>query len=190
MKHLTVILTLLLAFSTTCLAQDYHYVKRVVDGDTLLLDNNGRVRLIGIDSPEAHISKKLYRDVERSNRDIKTIRQLGKKASDFAKHVIYEMGDGKIRLEYDVDKRDKYVRLLAYVFVEATKVEFLVPPASLPENRGVWFFRDGKHEVFLNAYLIQQGYAQIYTFPPNVKYVDLFTRLQKEARENNRGLWE
>jgi endonuclease YncB( thermonuclease family) len=44
--------------------------------------------------------------------------------------------------------------------------------------------------MFFNAELVKQGYAQAATFPPNVKYVKLFISLQKEARENNRGLWK
>jgi len=54
-------------------------VKRIVDGDTLLLANGGRVRLIGLDTPEAHKSKKLHRDAERTCRDIQTIIGLGRR---------------------------------------------------------------------------------------------------------------
>ena len=72
--------------------------------------------------------------------------------------------EGKeVRLEYDVQRRDRYRRLLAYVYLE-----------------------DG---TFVNAELLRQGYAQLLTIPPDVKYVDLFVRLQKEAREAGRGLW-
>ena len=69
-------------------SQDNLYrVKRVVDGDTLLLTNGDRGRLIRVDTPEVHESKKLYRDAERTGRDIKTIRALGKKASAFTKSL-------------------------------------------------------------------------------------------------------
>ena len=66
--------------SSISLSKDYYIVKQVVDGDTLLLKNGQRVRLIGVDTPEVHVSKKLYRDAGRSHRDIKTIRDLGKRA--------------------------------------------------------------------------------------------------------------
>jgi len=80
-------------------SQDNHYrVKRVVDGDILLLTNGERVRLIGVDTPEVHESKKLYRDAERTGRDIKTIKALGKKASAFTKSVVDRK---EVRLEYD-----------------------------------------------------------------------------------------
>jgi micrococcal nuclease len=41
----------------------------------------------------------------------------------------------------------------------------------------------------INAELVRQGYAQVATFPPNVKYQELILRLQREAREAKRGLW-
>ena len=75
------------------------------------------------------------------------------------------MLEGKeVRLEMDVQERDKYGRLLAYVYLEDS--------------------------TFVNAELLKQGYAQVATYPPNVKYVELFVKLQKEARENKRGLWK
>jgi hypothetical protein len=74
------------------------------------------------------------------------------------------MAEGKkVRLEYDVQTRDKYGRLLAYVYLE-----------------------DG---IFLNAELVKQGYAHVSTYPPNIKHAEEFVRLQQEAREKDRGLW-
>lgn len=135
-------------------------VKRVIDGDTLLLENNQRVRLIGVDTPEIHLSHKLYRDAHRSKRDIETIRKLGLMAKDFVKRLV----DNKlVRLEYDVERQDRYGRILAYVYLE-----------------------DG---TFLNAEIIKEGFGQIMTVPPNVKYSKLFLRLQQDARRKNKGLW-
>jgi len=68
-----------------------------------------------------------------------------------------------VRLEFDVQATDRYKRRLAYIYLE-----------------------DG---TFLNASLVEQGYAVVDTYPPNVKYVELFTELQRKARDNNRGLW-
>ena len=80
---------ILLLLSATSYSQDKFYrVKRVVDGDTLLLTNGERVRLIGVDTPEVHESKKLHRDAERTGRDIKTIKALGKRASAFTKSLV------------------------------------------------------------------------------------------------------
>ncbi len=146
------------------LGESYDYtnilVKRVVDGDTLVLENGERVRLIGIDTPEMHESNKLYRDSERSGQDTTTIQKLGRRAYAFTKNL----AEGKrVSLEFDVDRHDKYGRLLAYVYL-----------------------KDG---TFVNAEIVRQGYASLMTIPPNVKYADLFQRLYREARENRRGLW-
>lgn len=91
----------------------------------------------------------------------KDIGHFGKQASAYVESLL----SGKyIRLEFDVSKYDRYKRTLAYVYLE-----------------------DG---TFLNAHLVAQGYATVMTVPPNVKYADQFVRLQREARENKRGLWK
>ena len=136
-------------------------VTRAVDGDTLVLENNERVRLTGIDTPEMHESSKLNRDAQRSGQDVETIKQLGRRAYEFTKKLV----EGKrVRLEFDVERYDKYKRILAYVYLT-----------------------DG---TFVNAEIVKQGYASLMTYPPNVKYADLFQSLYREARENQRGLWK
>jgi len=135
-------------------------VERVVDGDTLKLSDSERVRLIGIDTPESKDNAKLRKDSKRTGQNAKEIIEMGKRAADFTRKLV----DGKeVKLEFDVSQRDKYGRLLAYVYLI-----------------------DG---TFVNAEIIKQGFAQVMTIPPNVKYQDLFLKLQKEARENKRGLW-
>ncbi|MDD4953462.1 MAG: thermonuclease family protein [Candidatus Omnitrophica bacterium] len=139
----------------------YVLVKRAVDGDTLLLVDGQRVRLIGIDTPEMHESDKLYRDAQRTNQDVNTIKKLGRQSYEFTRSMV----EGKrVSLEFDVERRDKYERLLAYVYLE-----------------------DG---TFVNAEIVKQGYASLMTIPPNNKYADLFLKLYQEARENKRGLWK
>lgn len=69
-----------------------------------------------------------------------------------------------VRLEYDVQHYDRYGRTVAYVFLS-----------------------DG---TFVNAELVKQGCAMVMTVPPNVKYADLFVKLQKNARKRKAGLWE
>jgi micrococcal nuclease len=135
-------------------------VTRVVDGDTLLLESGERVRLIGIDTPEIHESDKLYRDSRRTGMDIKTIREMGRRSYEFVRGLAE---GNRVRLEFDAERQDRYKRLLAYVYL-----------------------KDG---TFLNGEIIRQGYASLMTFPPNVKYVDMFLKFYQEARENKRGLW-
>jgi micrococcal nuclease len=136
-------------------------VTRAVDGDTLVLETGERVRLIGIDTPEMHESAKLYRDAQRSHNDIAVIQAMGRRSYKFTRHLV----EGKrVSLEFDVEKRDRYKRLLAYVYL-----------------------LDG---TFVNAEIVKEGYASLMTYPPNVKYVDLFLRLYQEARQNKKGLWQ
>ncbi len=72
--------------------------------------------------------------------------------------------DGKtVRLEFDVQQFDKYGRILAYIYLE--------------------------EGTFVNAWLVENGYAVVMTIPPNVKHQELFLKLQREAREVRRGLW-
>lgn len=140
---------------------NYITVIRVVDGDTFELENKERVRLLGIDTPEKYESKKLDRDVESSGMDKKTVKKLGQMASDYVKAFV----EGKkVRLERDPtnEDKDRYGRLLRYVYLE-----------------------DG---TCVNAKIVQDGYAQVYESFPITK-MDEFRKLQREARENNRGLW-
>ncbi len=137
------------------------YIRRVIDGDTIQLENGERVRLIGIDTPEMHESNKLYRDSQKSGEDVRAIKELGERAYQFTRNLI----EGKrVSLEFDVEKYDRYNRLLAYVFL-----------------------KDG---TFVNAEIVRQGYASLLTIPPNVRYADLFAKFYREARENKRGLWK
>ena len=140
---------------------NYITVIRVVDGDTFELENKERVRLLGIDTPEKYESKKLEKDATTSGMDKKTVKKLGQMASDYVKKFV----EGKrVRLERDPtnEDKDRYGRLLRYVYLE-----------------------DG---TCVNAKIIQDGYAQVYESFPITK-MDEFRKLQREARENNRGLW-
>ncbi len=127
------------------------YVSHVVDGDTLELSSGEKVRYIGIDTPELRKRKGagwIYDPMP-----------YAEEAKDFNRKLV----EGKdIRLKFDVQKRDKYGRILAYVYQD---------------------------DVMANMEMVRQGYAMIYTYPPNVKHVDDFLVAQKEAREDNRGLW-
>ncbi|MDO8525966.1 MAG: thermonuclease family protein [Candidatus Omnitrophota bacterium] len=135
-------------------------VSRVIDGDTIKLSDGRRVRLLGIDSPELHYSEKLVRDSHRTHKDMKEIQAMGQRAAGFTKRLC----EGKpVRIESDIRKLDKYGRLLAYIY--------------LPDG------------TFVNAKVLEEGYAQVMTIPPNVKYAEYFLKLQREAKENRKGLW-
>jgi micrococcal nuclease len=89
---------------------------------------------------------------------------FGKQASNETKRLI----EGKeVILIKDVSETDKYNRLLRYVF--------------LPIGEG--------NNLFINDYLVRQGFAKVLTYPPDVKYDSRFLEAEREARENLRGLW-
>lgn len=112
------------------------------DGDTIRCADGRRVRLIGMDTPELDQGA-----IGRITRD--TLRALIPPGT----HV---------RLEFDVDRTDRYGRTLAYVWVGGR---------------------------MLNEVMIQKGLALVLTYPPNVRYVERFTKAQAEARRARRGLW-
>ena len=122
------------------------FVTRVIDGDTIEIAGGEIVRYIGIDAPETVDPRK-------------PVQCFGREASEENKKLV----EGKrVRLEKDISNRDKYGRLLRYVYLG---------------------------NLFVNDYLVREGYAYAYTYPPDVKYAKEFSQAQKEARENKRGLW-
>ena len=111
--------------------------------------------------------------------DLETINKMGQEATEYVDKLLKQAGYGIIRFEFDVQERDKYGRLLAYVFQK------VAPWDGIPFD----FYFDSKERVFLNATIIKAGYATPMTIPPNVKHADLFKELYEEAREQKRGLW-
>lgn len=124
----------------------YLKVTKVIDGDTIVLENGEILRYIGIDTPESSDPRK-------------PVECFSKEASQKNKELV----EGKlVSLETDISERDKYQRLLRYVWVG---------------------------EVFVNDYLVREGYATSVSYPPDIKYQEQFRQAQLEARDNNRGLW-
>ena len=130
-------------------ADDLVRVVRVVDGDTIEVEINGKtepVRYIGIDTPETVDPRK-------------PVQCFGVEASKKNKELV----EGKlVRLEKDITDRDKYNRLLRYI----------------------WF-----GDTLINQALVEQGYAKSYSYPPDVKYQERFIEAQRLAVEEKKGLW-
>lgn len=124
-------------------------VADVIDGDTIEVDTGERVRLIGIDTPE---TKHPTRGVEC----------YGREAAARTEQLL-PVGTS-LRLEYDVQRLDRFGRTLAYVYRISD-------------------------DLFVNLALVQNGYAQAFTYPPNVSHADEFVAAAREAREAGRGLW-
>ncbi|MDX6580941.1 MAG: micrococcal nuclease [Solirubrobacterales bacterium] len=80
-----------------------------------------------------------------------------------ASHFNERLVEGKtVRLEYDAERRDVYGRLLAYVYLG---------------------------DRFVNAELVRRGFARTLTIPPNTRFADRFARLERDASDDERGLW-
>jgi len=145
-RHDPIAFFLTISLSAPCFNSQTIRCTRVVDGDTIILDNGERVRLIGVDTPETKHPRK-------------PVEYFGKEASAFTKKMV----EGKmVRLEYDWQERDKYGRMLAYVYLMDV--------------------------TFLNAEILKQGYGHAYTRFP-FKYLEKFKQYEKEARKAKRGLW-
>ncbi|MDC8445777.1 MAG: thermonuclease family protein [Nitrosomonas sp.] len=122
-------------------------VKSVYDGDTLILGNNQRVRLLGVNTPE-----------------IESRHRPGEPGGVAAREWLHnQVRNRQVYLEYDQEKKDKYNRQLAHVF--------------LP---------DGTH---LNLELIKQGLAFMSIVPPNLRYAEAFSRAQQQAEKQTLGIW-
>ena len=128
-------------------AQTWYTVKWVNDGDTIVLTNGWRVRYIGINAPE----------IDHENQKAQP---YGYKARSFNKKLVLSQ---KIGLEFDEERRDRYGRLLAYIFLE-----------------------DGS---FLNSRLLKNGLAYYLHRRPNVKYDKRLMKIQQEAMKFRKGLW-
>ena len=118
-------------------------VQRVVDGDTIVLAGGERVRYLGIDTPEVTGVPELFGpEVTYANRRL--------------------VEGQRVRLERDVSDRDRFDRLLRYVYVDG---------------------------VMVSAELLREGFARVLVYPPDSRYAQCFVALEEEAQEVGRGLW-
>ena len=126
-------------------------VSRVVDGDTIVVvypdGRTDKVRMIGVDTPETH-------------KPGTPVQCYGPEAERFTRKAL----DGKgVRLELDRDERDRYERLLAYVYIDGKRFE---------------------------DQLLQRGFARQLTIRPNNRYARDFLALETTAKRQARGLWK
>lgn len=124
-----------------------YVVNKVIDGDTIQLDTGEIVRYLGVDAPELK--------TKNSGPEF-----YAKEAAKFNRRLVLLK---KVTLEFDVEKKDQYGRLLAYVFVKKT---------------------------FVNGELVRLGYARAQVKHPNLKYKDLLLAYQQKAMDEERGLWQ
>lgn len=126
-------------------------VTKVIDGDTIDLENGKTVRFIGMDTPETVDPRR-------------PVGCFGKEASNETKKLL----SGKVViLQKDVSEEDKYGRLLRYIY--------------LPLDNG--------QILFVDDYLVREGFARVLTYPPDVKYDGQLREAERQAKVNKKGLW-
>ena len=135
-------------WSSLCEGKEKEFlVTKVIDGCTVVLENGDIVRYLGISAPQLKKSEggpQFYaREAVRQNKRLVLLK--------------------KVRLEFDVDRKDAEGRLLAYVYVKT---------------------------LFVNAELVRLGCARADTHPPDTRHKDLFMEYQKEAAGRYAGLWQ
>jgi len=124
-----------------------HQLKRIYDGDTITLKNGDRVRLLGINTPE-----------------IESRHRQGEEGGQTAKQWLQaKLQGGSVLLEYDRQKKDKYGRSLAHLFLES-----------------------GEH---INKQMLREGLATLSIIPPNLHYLDELKKAEALALQEGLGIW-
>lgn len=126
----------------------FYTVKTVYDGDTVELEDGRKIRLLGINTPEVQHKDKM---AEAGGEEAKA-------------WLIDKLQHTKVRLEFDVEKTDKYGRTLAYLFTE--------------------------NKEHINLSLVKAGLAAISIYPPNLRYVDEFVAAGNKAEQEKLGIWQ
>ena len=121
---------------------ELYFVENVIDGDTVELKNGASVRLLGVDAPEKG-------------------RPYSRKATEHLKRLIE---NSFIRLKFDVERKDRYGRYLAYIY-------------------------DAKWKTFVNAEMLREGLAYLYVRRPNYSKFAELRDAQVEARRHKKGVW-
>ena len=116
-------------------------VIQVIDGDTVVIEGNHHVRYIGIDAPEK--GEFCYLEATQANKKL--------------------VEGKKVKVEKDTSERDKYGRLLYYVYVD---------------------------NIFVNAEVVRLGYAQAIPYPPDIKHQRYLEAMEMEAKQLRNGIWK
>ncbi|MDQ7091817.1 MAG: thermonuclease family protein [Methylococcales bacterium] len=128
-------------------APRYYQIKKIIDGDTIHLEGGVKVRLLGINTPEV-------------GRGDKIAEAGGEEAKQW---LIKQLANTKLKLRYDVEKKDHYDRTLAYVFTDK--------------------------KININVALVEKGWASVTIYPPNLNYVDALVAAQQHAESKKLGIW-
>jgi len=127
---------------------DFYRVKTVYDGDTVVLEDGRKIRLLGINTPEVQHKDKM---AEAGGEDAKA-------------WLVNKLQHARVRLEFDVEKTDKYGRTLAHLFTEKKE--------------------------HINLSLAKAGLATISIYPPNLLYVNELLAAENKAEQDQLGIWQ
>lgn len=146
-KNLIILFFIALISLSSTSSLSYHLVKRVYDGDTILIETGEKVRYLGIDAPETGGKGEKSEFMAIASRD-------------FNSRLV---GNTRVKLEFDKEKRDRHGRILAYVYLE--------------------------NGDMVNALLVKRGFARVMIKRPNIKYFSLLLNDQREAMAKKNGIW-
>lgn len=121
-------------------------VTQVIDGDTIVVQGVGPVRYVGIDTPELHHPRK-------------PLQRFARRAREENRRLV---AGRRVRIVLDREPRDRYGRLLGYIYVQ---------------------------DVMVNEVLVRRGYARTLTIAPNTAHAATFATLERSARQARIGLW-
>lgn len=144
-------------------SEDFEKAKvlSVHDGDTIRVKINGKkekVRFVGVNTPEVA-------------KDGNPAEFMAEEAKNYTEEILK---DKEIYLERDISDRDKYDRLLRYIWLEK--------PLSNPELSDI-------ENKTLNGILVKEGYAYANYYKPDIKYHNFLKDLEKSAQDNKLGIW-
>lgn len=159
------ILVGLLAAGSAARGDRAYPVLEIEDGDTLILEIAGqveRVQLLGIDAPEDTDNAKFKLDLRRTGLEADMLMALGQAATAHLEALL--RAQSRVRLEADLEQRDKYGRIPAQVF--------------------------DARERSLGEAMVEDGYAIVLgTAAAPAAYLERLEKLERLAREQGEGLW-
>jgi micrococcal nuclease len=160
MKTAAAVLSLLLLASSgltaAALLREPARVVRVISADTLTLLYRGKweeIKLIGPEAPPTALNDRTYEEALKSSSTPDEVIRRGLQASEFVKGLLRY--GSQVWIEFDVQKRDRYSRLLGYVYLA-----------------------DGR---MLNEVILRQGLADLFLVPPNLRYSRRFQEILRQA---------
>jgi len=158
-------------------------VTRATDGDTLKLAGGLTLKLAAVNAPEIHNTTQLHEEAKRFRKEVWAYRNIGGDAHKVVERFL-SRAEGKVRWETGDETFDDHGNLLGYVYIPVDHLEEGVQP-----DQAVFFARDSGYEIFLNAYLVKMGYAEVASKRPGGTHQNILLKLEEEAKANKLGIW-